>query len=368
MRGSHKRILVIGAGPAGLASAIFLRQIEGLAVDVVTHRPHHESLAPYHIGESLPPQAARVLKQLGVWDSFQQSVHLPSYGNISYWGSAKAGFTDHIQHPIGHGWHLDRRAFVEMLWKKVSHLGGRIQAECKVVQVERAQDQWQVTLSGSSPKKETYLYDFIFDASGRNSWLARRQGIDRLFEDSQLALVAFLQLEAPLDDTRSLIETMPDGWWYSAPIPGGRMATTFLCKPDTIEKALWQTPKGWFNLFSQTQHTRTRTSIAPSQLLTSPAFVSAESSILEHMHGPGWVAVGDAAMAFDPIASHGILMAMVSARDAVEAYVHASEGLSSQAFIAYEKRMRTTYLHYARQRQAFYRAEKRFGQLGYWKG
>ncbi|MEL6624116.1 MAG: FAD-dependent monooxygenase, partial [Bacteroidota bacterium] len=96
MRGSHKRILVIGAGPAGLASAIFLRQIEGLAVDVVTHRPHHESLAPYHIGESLPPQAARVLKQLGVWDSFQQSVHLPSYGNISF-GGLPEGFLDCIR-------------------------------------------------------------------------------------------------------------------------------------------------------------------------------------------------------------------------------------------------------------------------------
>jgi flavin-dependent dehydrogenase len=83
-------------------------------------------------------------------------------------------------------------------------------------------------------------------------------------------------------------------------------------------------------------------------------FVAADSGILSQTCGPGWIAVGDAAMAYDPIASHGILMAMVSARDAAKAILGAYQGRPN-AFEGYDAVMSGAFYAYVKERQKFYR-------------
>ena len=56
-------------------------------------------------------------------------------------------------------------------------------------------------------------------------------------------------------------------------------------------------------------------------LIGQPKWVVADSGILEAVYGEAWLAVGDAAMTYDPIAAHGLTMSMVSARDAATANI-----------------------------------------------
>ena len=62
-------------------------------------------------GESLVPAARNILLELGMWERFLGSGHVPCYGNVAAWGSSELVAMDFIRSPYGHGWHLDRTRF-----------------------------------------------------------------------------------------------------------------------------------------------------------------------------------------------------------------------------------------------------------------
>ena len=53
--------------------------------------------------------------ELGLWERFLGSGHVPCYGNVAAWGSSELVEMDFIRSPYGHGWHLDRSCFDLML-------------------------------------------------------------------------------------------------------------------------------------------------------------------------------------------------------------------------------------------------------------
>lgn len=319
------------------------------------------------IGESLPPDAHQVLRDLEIWDQFVQGPHLECYGNQSVWGSAEMHYTDFIQHPIGKGWHVDREAFEKHLLEEALRSGVRVQWGCKVKSVEGAAGKWQVQLEADGPTERTAEFDFLVDASGRNSWLSRRLGADRLYEDQQISLVTFLRCGEDPGAAPSLIEAAPDGWWYSAPLPQQRMATAFMCTPSAAQRQAWTSPEGWQRLVAQAPHTQKRLAEAQAEWIDPPQFVAADSGISERIVGANWLAVGDAAMCYDPLASHGIQMALVGARQAASSIVQCFNG-NPHALKAYQNLMFRSFATYAQERQKFYRSERRFPQSPYWAG
>lgn len=309
--------------------------------------------APPKIGESLPPDGRTLLEQLGVFDVFERGPHLLCYGNKSYWRTSKPQFHDFMQHPVGYGWHLDRLVFDQMLLDKAIELGADFRPETSVRELTRTDNGWHVQLQDVQGRIIELNPTICIDASGRNSWLARQLGIERYYEDDQLALVTFYQTQPDFEDSTSLTETTSRGWWYSALIPGGRMATAFFCHPNKQERAAWLQPNAIAELLAEAPHTQQRLQEAGKAVLHPPHFVSADSGILESLAGSGWLAIGDAAFSYDPIASHGIVMAMVTARDAAEA-IEANLSGQHQAFENYNALFWQAFQRYAQQRQQFY--------------
>ncbi|MGC2111535.1 MAG: hypothetical protein WA655_18610 [Candidatus Korobacteraceae bacterium] len=68
----------------------------------------------------------------------------------------------------------------------------------------------------------------------------------------------------------------------------------------------------WNLLLGESVHTRRRIENARAQ--GPPMIFGAQSHILQPMGGCGWVAAGDAAMAFDPLSSQGITKALRSGK------------------------------------------------------
>ena len=361
---THQPILIIGLGAAGATCAIFLA-LRGFEVTAVDRQLKKE----LKIGESLSPDIKKLLLAMDLWDEFQTDCHKPCYSNQSFWGSSKAEFHDFLQHPLGHGWHIDRPAFDQMLVEKAKKLGVKIIDNTSVMSADYHQQShtWKVGLKEDNSNNLRHLnYSFIVDATGRSRWLSRRQGIDKLYEDDQLALVAFLQKQ----DTsprpgQSLIETTKNGWWYSAEIPHQRIVTSFLCTPNKEQRKQWLQPENWWKLISSTVETSKNITPDNFQLLEPPKFVAADSGVLESVIGQGWLAVGDAAMTYDPIASHGIVISMASARQAALSIEEYLEG-NQEALEDYSQLVYWSFQQYSEERQLFYKAEQRFNDSPYW--
>ena len=93
---------------------------------------------------------------------------------------------------------------------------------------------------------------------------------------------------------------------------------------------------------------------------------NAGSSVLNNMCAFNYVAIGDAALTFDPISSHGMVMAMTSARDAAFALVEFNKG-HSDAFETFNLRLQNVFAQYELSKQQVYASEKRFNNELYWK-
>jgi 2-polyprenyl-6-methoxyphenol hydroxylase-like FAD-dependent oxidoreductase len=345
-------IAIIGAGVAGTAAAIFLRQ-QGFDVVLIERQQKDAAQPQLLVGESLPPAAKGLLEQLAVWDEFRRGPHLECYGNKSYWHSKQARYHDFVQDPVGHGWHIDRAVFETMLRSKARITGATLLANIRDLSVTRQQGLWNLEFKDGSGEQRTLQATFIIDATGRSSWFARRQGIQRLLEDQQFALTAFCVNQAAFEDTTSLVETTPQGWWYSAKLPGDCVAMALFCKPDKAQRELWLQAAEFRKLLAEAPHTSERFRKGKFALTAVPRFFPADSGMLEQMHGEGWLAVGDAAMTYDPIASHGLIMAMASARDAAAALAQYQQGVTG-ALQAYAAVLWVAYERYRAMRKSLY--------------
>lgn len=93
--------------------------------------------------------------------------------------------------------------------------------------------------------------------------------------------------------------------------------------------------------------------------------MSANSSTLERVTGANWLAVGDAAMAVDPLSAQGIYRALESGIAAAEA-IGAGTGEKAHAIQRYERRVRRAFDAYLRKRMIYYRRETRWTQSVFW--
>jgi flavin-dependent dehydrogenase len=352
-------VAILGSGTASLSAAIFLAQA-GLRALILARvgRP------PKRIGESLPPQANPVLRQLGVWSALATDGHLPCYGNQSAWGSADLKHEDFIRHPHGHGWQLDREQFEQRLVERARTLGVAFVHSQGTVRASRDQEHWTLE---AGPELRPARARFLLDATGRERWLARQQGAHFLREDRQVALVTYLKSSVTrLEDATGLVESTRDGWWYSALLPGQRLTMVFMTDVDLHPRPRLTTVEGWTELALQAPLTAARVSANAYRLVAPPRLVAAESGRLDRLWADGWATVGDAAMTLDPLSSHGLTVAMLSGRDFAQAVAQHFGG-DREALSSYGTRLTVAFSQYETIRLTNYRAERRWLNSTYWQ-
>ncbi len=356
----HFSTIILGGGPAAFAVAIHLaRNGRGTAI---LERSHYET---QRVGESLPPAIKPFLSRLGAAKIFEQNEHLPSPGIVSVWGSAEPYENNFLFNPYGHGWHVDRRRFDESLSRLAADTGVMVHSGTRVTAFsERESGLWDLEArTGALTVRLTA--DYLVDATGRARWLSRRLGARPLRTDRLIGLVANIPLAANQDnDRRTWLEAAENGWWYSAVLPGGRMAIAYMTDVDFLP------PKprdldSFANLQLQsTDHTRLR--LADDGYAKGFRIVSAGSYCMDRVAGRNWVAVGDAAMGWDPLSGQGITKALDSGFRAAEALLQVSD-TDQTALEEYAKWVADEFQDYRNISTHYYRAEGRWTESQFWE-
>jgi flavin-dependent dehydrogenase len=293
-------------------------------------------------GESLASAAIGLLHELGVAERFAAVPQRSANTTYSAWGSDLLVRRDAFAQMDGTGSVIDRAAFEQMLFDAVTATDIRILACAPQARI-------------------------MIDCSGRTAVIARGF-TDRLSADQLVAAYAFLEhVELDVEPTpTTLIEAVPDGWWYASLLPGGRLALALFADPDTLPKRIALDPRVWRGALDETHFVREWIASAGFDPAARVRLASAGTSRLEQFCGPAWVAAGDAAITFDPLSSQGMTTALWSGRKAALAVLARVAG-DEQPMERYAADLGDALGAYLKQRAIVYRYEERFAEQPFWR-
>ena len=314
------------------------------------------------IGESLSPGALPLLQYLGVKESFEAAGFTPVHGFTAAWGDERVLARDFLFTGRGHGWNLDRRRFDWGLAHAAAAAGARLLMDTPLRHFDRDGADWRlVTGEAAEGDAAAIRARFVIDATGRKAQLgtalgARIQSFDRL-----VAVAAYLPAApGPVEGT-VLVETVPEGWWYSAPLPDGRLSVCLMSDADIVHRGELADAERWWRALAATHHTGRRCGrIPPADIGVWPA----RSQRLEPPCGPGWTAAGDAAAAFDPLSAMGIGYALSSGIAAAARAAAAAAGQPDDT--SYQDDISHHVAAFRTHQIGYYAAERRFAASPFW--
>lgn len=285
----HADLVVLGAGPAGAAAAIWGAGL-GLKVALI----ERSAFPRFRPGETLHPGVQTVLRQLGVAGRVEGASRIRPEGQIVGWGVAPR-YVPYGRDERG-AWmalQIARRALDAILLARARNLGVR------VLQPARANP---VVRSGRIDHIQTDAGDFtaafVVDATGASGSLRRelRLGFDR----RSPPLTAFYGYARRTDGGAPRLDGDAQGWTWTAQVDASIVH--------------------WCRLSFRGERSR----LAAPKLLHGCEPIGAIRAadvtwrLAVPTAGPGYFLTGDAAFVLDPAASHGVLRALMSGMKAAQ--------------------------------------------------
>lgn len=309
MTHSKPAVVVVGAGPAGAMAALQLARA-GLNVQIISHPRQARRV----FAEILSPEGRRILAHAGLWGRVPSGVAVPCPAVISAWGRHDAICHSFIINPYGAAWHIDRMQFDNWLLSEAVVAGARVLSGT-LIAARRISSQWVFNVR--QPDDGLYSGDanFLVVATGQGGYskLGVRERID------SLCLIGGLSEPNTNGRSELVVEAVPDGWWYSAPVIGRRMFAGLITDAKTIAGKRY--PEAMKLALAQAPLTAARLANLPKACC-----VGVVSSTLRPCAGEGWIAIGDAALARDPLSGEGLACALGSAQEGAGTILRALQG------------------------------------------
>lgn len=364
-------ILIIGGGIAGCIAAISLVNHYNVTLLDKLVEPVDR------IGESLAPAAQRILKELDLLenesDTVKQTIFRNNLGMQSYWGSNQLHIVDHMRNPDGFSRSLDRKNFEVYLRKIASERGVNCIWGTRLSNSSYEDNYWKVTTKSDDLKNRithTIQAKFVIDATGRQSHFTKSLGIQRTLYDKLIS--CWMSLPNTQENTMSTIVADELGWWYSAVVPDNKRVIAFQTDADLVDRNTFKHLDA-FLAFTK-QHELIASLVEGNKTnISFHGTVSANSTRLEHVTGKQWVALGDAAMSFDPLSSQGMFNAMANAMQLQKLlinfdFIRDLDSVKEKQFNRlYENQLQQVWNHYLKHKNFFYSTETRWKEATFWK-
>ncbi len=308
----NAQAIVVGAGPAGAASALFLAE-RGLEVLVLDRARFPR---PKICGEYLSPEAARILDRLGVLKALEAAGATPLAGMLitAPDGTTVAGSYRAIGpwRPYqGHALGVPRITLDAALADRLRAVPVDFREEVRVTDVLReGRHVVGVEAVDRANTRMTFKAPLVIAADGRTSVIAERLGCRRPHRLRRMALVTYV---SGLGATRDVGEIFVDPPDYAIlnPLAPDR-ANLSLVVPLAHARPWAQRLETFFAArIKQLPHLSTRLAGA-----TRVDRVRAMGPLAYRVHPPavgGVLFVGDAAGFYDPFTGEGVFTALHSA-------------------------------------------------------
>ena len=356
-------VAVVGDGIAGLVAHFVLQCQRPELRTVLLRAPKQRSEVP-KVGEHIPASIQPLLEELGLWGSFCRQNYLEVNTHYSVWGSGLVQELNAIASNHAGGWSINRHAFEQWLYDQTAELrASPTQLAAIVRKVEKRSGGVLALVLDQSVELGAR---FVIDATGRKALIARKEAHRVKLDKLICAYNYFCQMDKSFEPSVGpLIEACADGWFYSSVLPERRMVVCWFTDADlmTPAKTRVQRNQGWYEQLRTSNVTRRRLVSAGYELdrpeYPNHFYADASTQCIAHLYGRNWVAVGDAAMTFDPLSSHGMVSAVWSGKKAAQAVIDGFDG-SSESLADYAQTFLQGFQTYRNDRRRYYGVEKRY--------
>ncbi|HWB70982.1 MAG TPA: FAD-dependent oxidoreductase [Egibacteraceae bacterium] len=315
-------VVVVGAGPAGAAAAIWCAR-QRLRVVLVDRAPGPVERP----GESLHPGVDPPLAQLGVAERVRVAGFPRHRGHWVDW-DAPAAFAAYGADAAGpwEGCQAHRATLDAILVQRAAEVGVDVRRPLRPVRPLLQAGR----VAGVDTPEGALRAAVVVDASGGGHWLARRLGLAVVRCSPRLvARYGYARGRLPQRDDAPALRADSTGWTWTARVAPGRYHWTRLAlHPGPDAAAVPEELRG---------------------LAHEAAARGADVTwrLVPGCAGPGYFLAGDAAAVLDPACSHGVLRALLSGMYAAHliARVGADPSRQGVAASAYRTWMRRWFHH-----------------------
>lgn len=318
------------------------------------------------IGESLAPAAQRIFRELNLCQDLdakiEQKLYRKNLGMQSYWGSDQVHIVDHMRNPDGLGLNLDRKEFEVYLRRIAEERGVQCLWATKLQSSKYQDSHWMITARAKDLDYKITT-NFVIDATGRQSHFARSQGVERTHYDKLIA--CWMSLPNTLENKMSTISASEHGWWYSAVVPKDKRVIAFQTDSDIYEKTRFKSLESLLELSKENPHITEILNNSDLSALEFHGVTSANSTKLNHIAGRQWLAIGDAAISFDPLSSQGMFNAMACAMQLKHLIMKV--GFGEVLTQHYSTQIDSIWRSYLQHKDIFYRQELRWRESEFWR-
>lgn len=360
-------IFIIGGGVSGCISAMFLCRQHSV---LVLNKPERNN--PW--AESLVSPSRRIFRELGISEqinNLEKECCIPSIGIKSYWGNEIPAYSDSFRNPDGEGWTINKPFFINRLQHITKTFPIRFQ-EGLLLTVKNESTHWKISFSNQSGNQEHITAKFIIDASGRANILRKKLHLHRIRKDELICISA--SVKRFQEQSLSTIISDKNGWWYSCSLPGKKdaMLISYYTDADLIDKKSTQEPSFIRQLLLSKMNILNKLEIKGFDEYQHLGIKAANTSKLNNIGERNWIAIGDAAMSFDPLSSQGIYNAMVTAAQASKLiiatnFINIPEIERTELFYnAFYESSCNIWQHYREHHQHFYQMEQRWKASPFW--
>lgn len=343
-------VVVVGGGPAGALAALKLAQAGARVLVVDRPRPHRAAAA-----EILAPEGRAILEREGLWSVVPPDFRRPCTAIAAAWSGPDPAWTSFGGPGSDPAWHLDRISFDAWLLRQIATAGVAVESGT-VERVRRDHDGWQIQFRVDDAIRATSCRVLLL-ATGRAARgipLAPRRRIDNL------CLVAGTTTPDPVAPDALIVEATADGWWYSAPLVDGTMFTGWMTDLSLIGHGRYSAAAA-ASLERAPLHARRVGAARCATIIGSASWAMTPAA------GPDWMAIGDAALARDPVGGDGLAAALHSAREGADLVIRAMNGDRSVWLLAADQ-ADTIARQYEDRRLRLYRAAAiRWPDMPFWR-